>query len=47
MTWEEYVARMLEIRNKYRVLVGKLEGKRFILKHKPDWWIVIKYILKT
>jgi hypothetical protein len=28
MSWAEHVARMREKRNGYRILVGKLEGKR-------------------
>jgi hypothetical protein len=28
MRWAEHVARMGEKRNAYRILVGKLEGKR-------------------
>jgi hypothetical protein len=26
--WAEYVARMVKVRNTYRILVGRLEGKR-------------------
>jgi hypothetical protein len=38
MRWAEYVARMGEKRNAYRILVGKLEGKRQ-LRRPRCWWV--------
>jgi len=37
MRWAGHVARMGEERGVYRVLVGKLEGKRPLGRPKPRW----------
>ena len=37
MRWAGYVARMCEGRGAYRVLMGKLEGKRSLGRHKCIW----------
>jgi hypothetical protein len=37
MSWAEYVARMVEMRGVYRVLVGKPEGKRPVGRPKRRW----------
>ena len=37
MKWAEHVARMGEERGVYRVLVGKLEGKRPLGRSKRRW----------
>jgi hypothetical protein len=37
MRWIEYVARMREKRNSYRVLVGQAEGKRPLGRQRCRW----------
>jgi hypothetical protein len=37
MRWAGHVARMGEGRNLYRVLVGKPEGKRPLVRHRCSW----------
>jgi hypothetical protein len=37
MRWAVYVARMREKRNAYRLLVGKPEGKRPLVKPRCRW----------
>jgi hypothetical protein len=37
MSWARHVARMGEKRNAYRLLVGKLEGKRSLRKPRRRW----------
>jgi hypothetical protein len=37
MRWEGHVARMEERRGVYRVLVGKHEGKRPLVKPRRKW----------
>jgi hypothetical protein len=46
MRWAEYVARMGERRGVYRVLVGKLEGKRPLGRHNRRWEYNIKLDLQ-
>jgi hypothetical protein len=36
---------MREKRNTNRLLVGKSEGKRPLLKPKRKWWITLRWIL--
>jgi hypothetical protein len=38
MGWEVYVARMGEMRNVYKIFVGKPGGKRWIIQLNRDWW---------
>jgi hypothetical protein len=37
---------MGEIRNVYKILVGKPEGKRPLGRHKSRWSIILKWILE-
>jgi hypothetical protein len=37
MRWAGQVARMGDTRNAYRILVGKLEGKRQLRGHRCRW----------
>jgi hypothetical protein len=37
MRWAGHVARMAETRNAYRILVGKPEGKRSLVRPKHRW----------
>ena len=37
MRWAEYVARMGERRDEYRILVGKSEGKRQLARPRCRW----------
>ena len=37
MRWAGYIARMVEGRGVYRVLVGKAEGKRPLGRHRRRW----------
>jgi hypothetical protein len=46
MGWEEHVARMGEKRSAYRILVGKLEGKRPLGRPKCRWMNNIKMDLR-
>jgi hypothetical protein len=46
MRWAENVARMGEGRNVYRVLVGKLEGKRQLERPRRRWEDGIKIDLR-
>jgi hypothetical protein len=34
------------MRNVYRILVGKLEGKRPLKRHGHRWEVIVKWILK-
>jgi hypothetical protein len=38
------LAHVEEIRNAYRILVGKLEGKRLLGRLKRRWKIVLEWI---
>jgi hypothetical protein len=40
MRWAGYVARIREKRNAYRILVGKLEGKRPLGRRRRRWWTI-------
>jgi hypothetical protein len=42
MRWAEHVARMVETRNAYRILVGKPEGKRPLGRPRCGGWIILK-----
>jgi len=46
MRWAGYEARMGERRGVYRVLVGKLEGKRPLGRHRLRWEYNIKMDLQ-
>jgi hypothetical protein len=46
MRWEEYVPRMGETRNAYRILVGKLEGKQPLGRPRRRWVDNIKMDLR-
>ena len=46
MRWAGHVARMGEERGAYRVLVGKLEGKRPLWRHRRRWEDNIKMDLQ-
>jgi hypothetical protein len=46
MRWAGLVARIGEKRNAYRILVGKLEGKRPLGRPKPRWVNNIKMDLR-
>jgi hypothetical protein len=37
MKWAGHVAYMEEMKNAYKVLVGKLEGKRPLGRHRRRW----------
>jgi hypothetical protein len=38
MRWARYVARMGDMRNAYRILIGKHEGKRPFERAKRRWY---------
>ena len=44
MRWAGHVARMGEERRVYRVLVGKLEGRRPLGRPRSRWWIILGWI---
>jgi hypothetical protein len=46
MRWARYVERMGETRNAYRILVGKLEGKRPVGRPRSRWVDNIKMGLR-
>jgi hypothetical protein len=46
MRWAGHVARMVEKRNAYRILVGKPEGKRPLGRQKRRWVNNIKLDLR-
>jgi hypothetical protein len=46
MKWTGNVARIWEIRNAYRILVGKPEGKRALGRHAVRWEDNSKITLK-
>jgi hypothetical protein len=46
MRWAEHVARMVEKRNTYRILVGKPEGKRPLGRSRRRWVDNIKMDLR-
>ena len=46
MRWAEHVARMVERRGVYRVLVGRSEGKRPLGRHRRRWEDNIKMNLQ-
>ena len=46
LRWAEYVARMKQSRNAYRVLVGKPEGKRLLERPRCRWEDNIKMDLR-
>jgi hypothetical protein len=47
MRWEGHVARMVEQRNAYRLLVEKPEGKRPLGRPRGGWiilgWILVRW----
>jgi hypothetical protein len=46
MRWADHVARMVEKRNAYRLLVGKPEGKRSLGRQDVDGWIILGWFLE-
>jgi hypothetical protein len=46
MRWERHVASIGEMREVYRVLVGKTEGKRPIEKPGVDGRIILRWIFR-
>jgi hypothetical protein len=46
MRWEGHIARMVKMRNSYKILVGKPEGKRPLGRPKRRWEDNIKMELK-
>jgi hypothetical protein len=46
MRWAGHVARMGETRNAYRILVGKLVGKRPVGRPRRRWVDNIKIVLR-
>jgi hypothetical protein len=46
MRWAGHVARVGEKRNAYRILVGKLEGRRPLGRHRRRWADNIKIDLR-
>ena len=47
LRWAGHVARMGERRGTYRVLVGKREGKKPLVKPRHRWRIILKRIFRT
>jgi hypothetical protein len=47
MRWVGHVAQMEQVRNAYRILLGKPEGKRPLGCPKLDGRIILKWIIKT
>ena len=45
MEWAGHVARMDESRDAHRVLVGKCERKRLLVRPRPRWECNIKMVL--
>jgi hypothetical protein len=45
MRWAGYEARMMEMRNAYKILIGKHKGKRPLGRPKLDGRIILKWIL--
>jgi len=46
MRWAGHVARIGEVRDVYRVWVGKHEGRRPLVRHRPRWEDNIKMDLQ-
>jgi hypothetical protein len=44
MRWARHVARIGEMRNAYRLLVGKTEGKRLLGRPRHSGWIILRWI---
>jgi hypothetical protein len=44
--WTGHVARMGEMRNEYRILVGKPEGRRPLVRARGGGWIILKWIIE-
>jgi hypothetical protein len=47
MTWTGHVARMGEIRNKYKFLMGSLKGRNHTEEMGVDGKIILKWILRN
>jgi len=45
MRWVGHMAHMSEGRGVYRVLVGRLEGKRPLGRHKCRWTVTLRWTL--
>lgn len=43
---EEHIAHMVQKKNKYRIFVIKLEGKRPLEDLDIDTWIILKWIAR-
>jgi hypothetical protein len=46
MRWAGHIARMVEKRNSYRLLVGKPEGKSLLERPRRRWGIILGWILE-
>jgi hypothetical protein len=45
MIWVGHVASIWAKRNAYKILVGKLEGKRPLERPRYSGWVILKWIL--
>jgi hypothetical protein len=43
--WAEYVARIREMRNSYKMLFGKPEGKRPLGRPRRRWGVLLEWML--
>jgi hypothetical protein len=46
MRWKRHAVLLVEMRNGYKIVVGKTEGKRTLSKTRHRWEDRIKWILK-
>jgi hypothetical protein len=46
MRWARQVGRMEEMRNAYKILVGKPEGKRLFIRPRRRWQVISELILE-
>jgi hypothetical protein len=46
MRWAGHVARMVETRNAYKILVGKPERKSHLEEQDVGGWTILKWILR-
>jgi hypothetical protein len=46
MRWKRHAVILVEMRNTYKIVVGKPEGKRTLSKPRHRWEDRIKWILK-
>jgi hypothetical protein len=47
MRWADHVSSMGEMKNAYKILVGKPEGKRPLERPSRRWRIILGVFLKT